>query len=118
LFKTCTMCLNTWTSRDEFLDSPQVGILGYQACLKKPPYGLFLFNHETKDCGSTLAIEVSEFVDLYTGPHYTEPKIGTEACGGHCHNQFDLENCNAPCAYAFIRALIQILKARVPHAKT
>jgi hypothetical protein len=106
------MCQSLWESRIDFIISPKMKIIGYQACLAEPNEGLFLFNHEESNCGSTLAVEVGEFIDLYNGPTYSQPKTDTKECGEYCHHIDRLDSCHAECAYAHIRELLQILRAK------
>lgn len=111
-FKTCTLCHKIWESRDEFLNCPDIEIIGYQACLEEPNEGIFLFNHNIAGCHSTIAIEVVEFLDLYTGPIYPTANTDLPGCGGHCHHVNDLQPCSAKCAYAHIRAIVQVLRVK------
>jgi hypothetical protein len=111
-FKTCTLCEYSWDTRDVFLNSPDIELVGYQACLDQPNEGIFLFNHNIGDCYSTIAIEVVEFLDLYSGPIYPTAKTDLPGCGGHCHHVNDLSPCAAKCAYAHIRTIVQLLKAK------
>jgi hypothetical protein len=111
-FKTCSLCHKTWDSRDSFLGCPDIEIIGYQACLDQPNEGIFLFNHNVSDCHSTIAVEVCEFLDLYAGPIYPAANTDLPGCGGHCHHVNDLSPCVAKCAYAHIRAIVQVLKIK------
>jgi hypothetical protein len=111
-FKKCGVCQSSWESRTDFIISPKIKLIGYQACLDEPNDGLFLFNHEEYDCGTTLAVEVGDFIDLYNGPLYSQAKTDTRECGGYCHHIDRLDACHAECAYAHIRALLQLLRAK------
>ena len=74
--------------------------------------GLFLFNHNIEGCGTTLAVEIVNFTDLYTGSIYSEPLTGSEECPEHCLYKDDLDMCSAKCECSYIREIIQILKNR------
>jgi hypothetical protein len=108
-FKTCTTCLISWTTRDEFLKSPNIRLIGYQPNFELPDDGLLLFNHVDKKCGTTMALQVGLFSDLYGGPTYQELKKGLPECGGYCLNVKELSACGAQCSMAHIRKIMQII---------
>ncbi len=110
-FKTCPKCSADWSDRDQFLNSVDVFIIGYQADFIVPGNGLLLFNHEKQNCGTTLAVPVLEFDDLYIGIRYAEPLLGKKGCSGYCLRENDLNSCQAKCMYAFVREIIQTIKA-------
>ena len=62
-FKVCTLCGETWKSREAFLADPRVRVIGYQVHFQDLQTGMFLFNHDA--CCTTLAIDASLFTDLY-----------------------------------------------------
>ncbi len=111
-FKVCTYCRQSWTNRREFIISPEVAIIGFQPDFYIPEEGLFLFNHISSGCGTTMAIEVINFIDLYHGPIYHELNRGKEGCKGHCLNISNLEPCGANCLMNHIRELIQLFKSK------
>jgi hypothetical protein len=75
--KRCTCCGHPWSTLDAFLGDPELEVAGYQADFDDLPAGLFLFNHLT--CGSTIAMAVEFFRDLYEGPIHSERATGTAA---------------------------------------
>ncbi len=95
-FKTCTMCGKIWYNREEFINCPAISMLGYQACFDEPEEGLFLFNHEICNCGSTISVPVGKFKDLYKGHVYETRQTGTEECQKLCLDIYNLERCSAP----------------------
>ena len=107
-FKTCPKCRHEWKTREEFLDDPEVSIIGFMANNEDSKKGAYLFNHSPPDgrCNSTLAVYVSHFMDLYDGPFYEELKAGSEECSGHCARIEVLEKCNAHCRNAMAREII------------
>ena len=105
-FKDCTICGNCWQSREAFLSDPDLTYLGYQAHFEALTAGLLFFNH---DCKTTLALEVSQFRDLYDGPVFSERQTGTDECPGHCLYRESIDPCPAQCECAFVRELIQII---------
>lgn len=106
-FKTCTICGIVWRTRDDFVDDPDIYIVGYQVHFNALTEGLFLFNHS---CGGTLSIRAGEFADLYKGPVFQEQRTGTEECPGHCLHHEDLAPCPVKCECAFVREIVQIVK--------
>lgn len=112
VFKTCTFCEAKWATRDAFLADPEVSIIGYQVDFQDANEGLFLFNHSTPACRTTMGIKVKEFLDLYAGPTYSKDAWGTDICEGRCVVVHDLVMCKAPCKRVHIRAIIQIIAAR------
>jgi hypothetical protein len=107
MFKHCHVCQHTWTSRQEFIDAPDVELIGYQVNFKKLEAGLLYFNHA---CKNTIAVPADVFADLYEGPVFEERKTETEECPGYCLNQERLRRCPAKCECAYIREIIQLLK--------
>jgi len=107
VFKQCPVCRVSWTSRDDFLADPEIGLVGYQVNFRDLVAGIFLFNHH---CGDTLAIPVSAFRDLHGGQVFTERATGTTECPGHCLRTDDLEPCPARCECAFVREILQVIK--------
>ena len=57
-----------------------------------------------------MALEVSDFMDLYEGERYAERKTRGEDCPGYCIDGDNLERCNAFCDCAFVREIIQLGK--------
>ena len=110
VFKKCTCCGHTWTTREDFLSDPTIVIIGYQVRFDKPDLGFLLFNHLVRDCETTMAIKAGEFSDLYDGPIYEESLTNTGECPEYCLNKEDLRPCPAKCACAYVREVIQIIK--------
>ena len=105
-FKTCSFCGKKWKTREEFLSDNDVKLTGYQVNYIDIEKGLFLFNHT---CNTTLAIEVEEFMDLYTGVKYTEDKMNKDGCPGYCLDENNLQDCGNTCYYNQIRKLMLIV---------
>jgi hypothetical protein len=110
LFKKCTMCKKEWPERDGFLSDPKLEMIGYQADIESLENGIFLFNHYEKDCGSTIAVRVNQFRDLYHGPVFSQCLFGTEECHELCLHKFNLKPCPAKCECSYVRELVQIVK--------
>lgn len=110
IFKSCPMCGRKWQNRQAFLDDPELEFIGYQANLGLPEEGLFYFTHIVAGCGSTMAIKVEFFLSLYTGKRYTDLKMLTKECPGHCLNRDLLQRCETRCRYAYVREVSDIIK--------
>ena len=110
VFKSCSCCGERWLTRDAFMDDPSLRVIGYQADFRELRLGLFLFNHER--CRSTIGVAAGEFVDLHPGPVFEERKTGSEECPGYCLHQDELSPCHAACECAFVRDLLQVLRAK------
>ena len=105
-FKMCSTCKAAWSKRDDFLADSEIELIGYQQNYRDLEAGYFLFNHS---CENTLAISVSEFVDLHDGPVFEESLDGTEECSGFCQREDNLEPCPRECECAFVRSIMQLL---------
>lgn len=108
-FKTCTCCKCPWFTREEFLEDANVEIIGYQANFGDLELGLFLFNH--LDCHSTIAIPADRFNDLYDGPVFAHRLTGTEFCLELCKDVNELASCDRKCECAYVREIVQIIRA-------
>lgn len=111
-FKKCPNCLEVWSTQEKFVDDGLLEIIGYKANFEKLEEGLFFFTHKKQDCFSTMAIEVKEFLNLYTGPIYPERKAESEECPRYCLDKYQLDRCTALCDCAFVREIVQILKIK------
>ena len=107
-FKQCTACGFKWSTRDRFLEDPDIELVGYQVNFVELLAGFFLFNHS---CGTTLAVLSEAFEDLYDGPVFTDRATGSEECQEHCLHEDDLSPCPAQCECAFVREIIQYIKS-------
>jgi hypothetical protein len=103
-FKFCTLCGETWRSRDAFLADPRLRVVGYQVSFQNLDAGMFLFNHEP--CRTTLAIDASHFTDLYSGPTFTARKTETEDCPAYCLRKTEVRPCPVECECAYVRAVL------------
>jgi len=107
LFKTCPVCKKVWKARNDFMDDPDVVIIGYQVHFKELTEGLFLFNHS---CNATLTVRAGAFSDLYAGPMFTTRLTGTDECPGYCLVEHELRPCPAKCDCAYAREIVQLIK--------
>ncbi|HOK04161.1 MAG TPA: hypothetical protein P5270_04790 [Victivallales bacterium] len=109
MFKKCPKCNSHWKNRNQFINDKRIEIIGYQAHFEHLEAGLFLFNHY---CGTTLALEVDLFKDLYNGEIFQKNKRGSNECPKYCLNRSELRPCPAKCECAFVREIIQLIKAK------
>ncbi len=109
MFKQCSKCKKKWETREEFLNDAGLELLGYQVHFEELELGIFLFNHT---CHTTIGIYAKEFTDLYDGPVFVERVTGDEQCSGYCLDQNNLMPCTTKCDCAYVREVIQIIKAR------
>ena len=105
-FKTCTSCGKEWKTREDFLESSELEIVGYQVHFKKLEAGLLLFNHT---CGTTLVFEAGKFRDLYDGEIFSDRATGGEKCPGYCLHSSNLEACPAQCECGYVREVIGLI---------
>jgi hypothetical protein len=114
-FQTCSCCAARWASRSEFIDDPRTELIGYQADFLDLTGGYLLFTHTPDDCGSTMALAVERFTDLYEGARRhadAESLFGTAECCGRCGRIDDLQRCERPCRNAWVRELLQRIVER------
>jgi len=107
-YKICPNCGEIWKTQDDLLSDVEVQIVGYQANYAKLGQGLFLFNHLT--CGTTLAIKVGSFENLYNGPRYDKALTGSTECPSYCMYHEVLAKCANQCECSYVREILQILK--------
>ena len=107
LFNECSPCGAKWVSRDDFLEDPEIEIVGYNANFDDLLSGTFLFNHT---CGAALSLSVRYFNGLYEGTIFTERATGSDDCPAYCLYQDQLDKCMVRCECAFVRNIIDIIK--------
>ncbi len=106
IFKTCPNCSQNWQDRQSFLSDPAMKLLGYQANFVNLEAGLFLFNHDTSDCKTSLAIPAREFTDMHEGPVFQDRLTNTQKCCGYCMHQNELRPCPNKCECAYVRDVL------------
>jgi hypothetical protein len=109
-FKKCPKCDFVWDRREDFLGDENLTVIGYEISDCGLVNGLFLFNH---DCGTTMALKVEKFQDLYDGPVFKERLAGTDECPDYCLYKSNLTRCSLQCECAYVREILQILR-RLP----
>ena len=106
-FKKCSMCTEIWRTRVKFLSDSNITVKGYMANFDRLELGIFLFDH--KRCKTTLAIQASQFTDLYNGPVYASRLTGTEKCPKYCLDHNQLKACPEKCECAYVREVLNIV---------
>ncbi|HMK56293.1 MAG TPA: hypothetical protein VK448_06635 [Dissulfurispiraceae bacterium] len=112
VFKKCPGCFRDWSTRDDFLSDNSLELNGYKADFEKLEYGLFFFTHKVDGCCSTMALEVKDFLGIYTGKMYTDRKTLSDECPGYCTDEKQLSRCDALCECAFAREIMHIIRQR------
>ncbi len=108
-YKTCSCCGRVWPSRDGLLADPEVDLVGYQAFFTNLELGLLLFDHRA--CGTTMAVPVQRFRDLAPGPVVSERLTGAPGCTELCMQARVLAPCPQRCECAWVRDLLQVVRA-------
>ena len=107
VFSECPPCGRKWPGRVDFLEDPQIEIVGYCVDFDDLTAGTFLFRHA---CGATLSLSVRHFNGLYEGPIFQERATGSDECPGYCLYQDRLDKCAARCECAYVRNIIDIIR--------
>ncbi len=115
VYKVCTLCGREWSSRDDFINDPELKVSGYMADFDRLERGIFLFDHLS--CRTTLALAVGNFRDLYKGPVFSERKTGTDKCPGYCLDKDELRPCPNECECAYVREILQLIVSRKSGAR-
>lgn len=108
-YKRCENCGTEWSTQNDFLVDPSLGITRYRACFTEAAAGTFVFTHQTDHCQSGLSIPVAEFQALFTGTRYTLCKAGDDRCPLYCLQPKLLIECANQCSMAWPRSLISII---------
>ena len=116
-FKECPSCHHAWREREEFLSDPTLRVVGYQANMANMMAGLFLFQHDVPECGTSLAIAAEEFADMHRGPIFEKCLYGTDRCPGYCMSSQSLLPCPAKCECAYVRDVLQEIRLRLAAAR-
>ena len=114
VFKKCACCDNEWEYLTDLIRDEQVQLIGYQAAFSDSYEGLFFFSHRAEECGTTIAIPVSCFANLYDGPAYQAHLECTEQCNGLCQSFYDFGACPKECNMRQVRDIIKVLVNRGP----
>ncbi len=108
-FKSCTACGQEWLLKEDMLYDSNVKLLGYQMHFSDISLGTLYFYHTGLKCKTTFAIKVSEFMDMYNGPEYSENMLADNDCPMYCLRRSELRSCGLPCSAAFIREIMMAI---------
>ena len=111
-FKRCSVCGQSWSTREHFLKDAEIELIGYQPDFDELADGTLMFNHVAFGCGTTLELEIGDFEDLVAARRHGRRLDGTEECHGHCLRIRNLERCEAQCDNAWARQVAVEVKAR------
>jgi len=119
MFKICNKCKTEWNSRDDFLNDPDIAMIGLMANNDDYKKGAYLFTHRLSDdsCNTSIGLHVINFLDMYNGEMYDTLKIGMDECSGHCVTINELGNCSAHCSNAIAREIMQEILSKLPAHK-
>ena len=107
-FKTCPCCGHEWPAMEAFLEDPTLRMDGYQTHLEDLTGGLFVFTHHTPECGTTLAVEVKQFLPLSNHPILSAEAAQPAAnCPQHCMREGCLEPCPEECECNWVREVLK-----------
>lgn len=108
MFKQCSTCHEVWETREDFLGEPTLRLVGYQVNFGELKAGFFMFNHDTDECGTSLAIEAGEFTDMHKGPIFEDiRRESAESCPGYCDDSHRLDPCYQKCECSYVRDVLE-----------
>jgi hypothetical protein len=110
IFKTCPLCGEQWAALEDFVRDRRLALNGYMAVFEDPGTGLVFFTHRLRECGTTMTVPAEKLRGLYHGPVYDELHAGAQDCPRLCQDRRQLEECDAPCALAWVRSVLQCLR--------
>jgi hypothetical protein len=109
-FKTCPLCGAQWPTIEDLVRDRAVSVDGYTAFFDDPGAGLIFITHRSPDCGTTMTIKAAQFMPLYSGPIHMVSHKGATDCRRLCLDRHSLEDCDAPCAMAWVRVVLRCLR--------
>jgi hypothetical protein len=111
-FRTCGACRQRWLSAEDFLDDPQLRVVGLQVAPHVPEANLLVFEH---GCGSSVSVLTRRLRSLLTEPE-EKPAVddvyGAPECNRYCQRLEEWAACDRPCVNARDRRLLQVILAR------
>lgn len=116
VFKTCPMCAQSWADLNSFLNDKTIVLNGFQPNFSCEGRGHFYFTHNVKQCGSSMLIQVENFLPLYNGTRFSQDLQFTAECPELCLEPQRLERCQSKCKNAFVREIAQIIMNRTDTA--
>jgi hypothetical protein len=105
-FRVCGSCRRRWASGDEFLDDPELRVIGLQVAGHLPEVNLIIFQHA---CGSSVSVLTSRLRFLRPDSEQkpgARDLFGTDKCRDFCLDLEDWTTCDRPCINAPDRELL------------
>lgn len=98
------MCGRSWETREQFLEDPEVRLVGLQVVGDLPDANVVVFEHR---CGTSVSVLARRLHDLL-GPVADDEwplalLYGTADCHGLCTELSNLDGCDRPCRNAYDR---------------
>jgi len=106
-FKECTFCDNKWKTFEELAQDKSKTALNYMTDKNNHFYNLILFNCS---CGTTLAIQLIEFINRSGVPFKLEKRNGAEDKPSYCLNTGKSATCLSKCACKYTTHIMKLLK--------
>ena len=119
--KRCGNC-GVWLTANDFVNNPELSPIGMMFIEDDTTTAYYMFQHETPNCRSSIAVPVEAFKEFIVKPVPDRVLALSECCEQHCVNLHDLGNCQQPCHFtSFRRFLFQMIekkgRAAVPEIK-
>ncbi len=113
IFKICSKCNTHWNSLNDFMKDSKLIVIGYQAVLSNPIKGMFLFNHCTSGCNTTIAIPLVLFAPLIKQKIPEGEFQRLPDCKGLCLDPNNVQNCESSfCLGQITRDLLKKFNTR------
>ena len=110
-FKICPKCGTSWDTLEDFLSEASVKLKGYQVNFEDLKEGLFYFEHQSPDCGTTMGITIYRFKELSNLPFLAPSLVSRpDDCPGLCLNQHELGECPVLCNCNWVRDIMRTIR--------
>ncbi|MEW6051551.1 MAG: hypothetical protein AB1644_10875 [Candidatus Zixiibacteriota bacterium] len=110
--KRCGNC-GVWLTASDFVNNPDLVPIGMMFIEDDTTTAYYMFQHETPNCRSSLAVPANEFREFIVEPVPDQVLTLSECCKEHCVKLNDLSNCKQPCYFApFRRFLFQMIEKK------
>ncbi len=106
-FKECSFCNNKWKTFDDLAKDKNKTALNYMTDKNNHFYNLILFNCS---CGTTLAMQLIEFVNRSGVPFKLEQRNNNEDRPNYCLNADKSAPCLNKCACRYTAHIMELLK--------
>jgi hypothetical protein len=104
MFRTCGMCGRVWETCEQFLEDPEIHLIGLQVMGDLPDANVVVFEHV---CGTSVSVLAHRLHDLLgpvaDGEWPLALLYGSKDCHGLCIDVGNLDGCDRLCRNAFDR---------------